>query len=487
MRIDSGAKVRTRAAMSNGNAHTGNRVNVYPAPSLRELIMGLINDMSRLVRQEVQLARVEVQEKVAKSLRGGLLLVAGGLLGFTALVTLIAAMVFGYGEFLPVWLSALLVGLLIIILGAMVVRMGQMKLRELNPAPEQTIRSVQRDVQVLKASVGLDGLGQHDAMPGAGLSPRAAGQSQAARPVRRKQSVAGERSMWQVLKDTIREWQADEANQLAAALSYYTAVSIAPLLVLVVVIVGFFLGRAAAESELIAQLEGTMGEQGAAFLQAALENADQPTLASVAGILSFATLLWGSTNVFSQLQNSLNKIWDVEPKPGLGIMATIRSRFLSFTMVLGVAFMLLVSLVISAALAAVANWGRGILPGADWIWQVVNFAVSLGVVTLLFAAIFKVLPDAEISWRDVWLGAAVTALLFTIGKFALGLYLGNAGSAYGAVGSVVVFLLWVYYSAQILFFGAEFTQVYARTYGSGIEPAANAVRASDTPATEGAA
>jgi membrane protein len=293
--------------------------------------------------------------------------------------------------------------------------------------------------------------------------------------------------MWQVIKDTVREWQEDEATQLAAALSYYTAVSIAPLLVLVVVVVGFFLGREAAQGELIGQLQGAMGEQGAAFLQAALENADQPTVASVAGILSLATLLWGSTNVFSQLQNSLNKIWDVEPKPGQGIMATIKSRFLSFTMVLGVAFMLLISLVISAALSAITNWGRGILPGADWIWQIVNFAVSFGVVTLLFAAIFKVLPDAEISWRDVWLGAAVTALLFTIGKFALGLYLGNAGSAYGAVGSVVVFLLWVYYSAQILFFGAEFTQVYARTYGSGIEPAENAVRTSDTPATEGAA
>jgi membrane protein len=281
--------------------------------------------------------------------------------------------------------------------------------------------------------------------------------------------------MWQLLKTTWKEWNEDEASLLAAALAYYTAVSIAPLLVLVVVIAGFFLGQQAAQSQLMTQLQAAMGEEGSQFLGTILENADRPQLASVAGILSFLTLLWGSTNVFAQLQNSLNKIWNVKRRPDAGIWATIRSRLLSFTMVLGVAFMLLVSLVLSTVLTTVIDIGHGLLPGADWIWQVVNFLVSYVVITFLFAAIYKVLPDAAVAWRDVWLGAAVTALLFTIGKFVLGLYLANAGNSYGAVGSVVVFLLWVFYSAQILFMGAEFTQVYARRFGRDIQPDANAV------------
>lgn len=274
-------------------------------------------------------------------------------------------------------------------------------------------------------------------------------------------------SFWQLLKTTVQEFIADEVSQLAAALSYYTAVSIAPLLVLVVVIVGLFLGEQAAQSRLLAQLQGAIGTEGAQFLQTVLENAEQPTLGSIAGILSFLVLLWGATNVFSQLQISLNRIWDVEKPSSEGLWRTIRARFLSFTMVLGIAFLLLVSLVLSASLAALSEWGDGMLPGASWVWQILNLVVSLGVVTLLFAAIYQVLPDVEIAWRDVWLGAAVTALLFTLGKSLLAWYLANAGSVYGVFGSLVVFLLWVYYSAQILFLGAEFTQVYARYYGSG--------------------
>lgn len=293
--------------------------------------------------------------------------------------------------------------------------------------------------------------------------------------------------MWDLLKTTWKEWNEDEASLLAAALSYYTAVSIAPLLVLVLVIVGMFLGQAAAEGELVTQLRAAMGTEGAQFLETVIQNADQPTLASVAGILSFLTLLWGSTNVFAQLQNSLNKIWNVERKPNAGIWATLRSRLLSFTMVLGVAFMLLVSLVLSTFLSVFVKWGHGLLPGADFVWQIVNFLVSFGVITLLFAAIFKVLPDVKIAWRDVWLGAVVTALLFTIGKYLLGLYLANAGSAYGAVGSLVVFLLWVFYSAQILFMGAEFTQVYARRYGSGIHPDKGAVMSDRKDTSDGKA
>lgn len=281
--------------------------------------------------------------------------------------------------------------------------------------------------------------------------------------------------MFSLLKTTWHEWTEDRASLLAAALAFYTAVSIAPLLVLVVLIAGLILGQQTAQGQLLEQLRATVGTQGAEFLQTVLQNAKQPSLASTAGILSFAALIWGSTNVFNQLQTSLNTIWNVKPKPDLGIWAMIRSRLLSFSLVLGVAFLLLVSLVVSAVLTAVVQWGHNLLPGADWVWELFNNVVAFVVTTLLFAAIFKVLPDAEITWRDVWLGAAVTALLFVIGKYVLGLYLSNAGNAYGVLGSVVVFLLWVYYTAQILFMGAEFTQVYARRFGAGIRPTANAV------------
>lgn len=273
--------------------------------------------------------------------------------------------------------------------------------------------------------------------------------------------------MWQLLKTTWQAWRHDEATVLAAALAYFTAVSIAPLLVLLVVIVGFFLGRQTAQEQLLAQLRIVVGPQVSQYLAMVLQNAAQPTLASVAGILSFLLLLWASTNVFTQLQNSLDKIWQVK-RQSAGARVTIISRLLAFVMVLGVAFLLLVSMVLSAVLAAFVNWGSSLLPGADWIWQVGNALVTFVVSLLLFGAIFKVLPNARLAWRDVLLGAAVTALLFVVGNYLVSIYLPYAGSAYGAVGSLAVFLLWVYYSAQIFFFGAEFAKVYSRRYGSGI-------------------
>ena len=280
--------------------------------------------------------------------------------------------------------------------------------------------------------------------------------------------------LWSMLKATVNEWIEDNASQLAAALSFYTAISIAPLLVMIILIAGFVWGGDAVEGQLMTQLKSALGPQGGEFIATLLENADQPTVGNIAGIISLGVLLWGSTNVFAQLQASLNAIWNVEPKPGRGIMGTIKDRLLSFSMVLGIAFLLLVSLVLSAVLAAISGSFSQLLPGAEWLWQLVNFIISFGVITLLLGAIYKVLPDVEIAWRSVWIGAAVTALLFSIGKFALGLYLGNATSTYGAAGSVMAFLLWVYYSAQIVFFGAEFTQIYANRYGHGMEPSDNA-------------
>ena len=284
------------------------------------------------------------------------------------------------------------------------------------------------------------------------------------------------KTIWSILKETYKEWSDDGASHLAAALSYYTALSIAPLLVIVILAVGLILGNQQnARTEILNQIQNVMGTQGAEFIKAAIDNAKRPSTATLAGLLSLATLLWGSTNLFNELQTSLNTIWDVKLKPGLGIWATLKERFLSFLLVLGTGFLLLVSLILSAALSLVATYFNRLLPGGEWIWQLINLVVSFGVITLLFGLIYKILPDAEINWHDIWLGAAVTALLFTIGKYLLGLYLANAGSAYGAAGSLVVFLIWVYYSAQILFLGAEFTQVYANRYGTGVRPAANAV------------
>ena len=284
-------------------------------------------------------------------------------------------------------------------------------------------------------------------------------------------------SIWKLLKQTYKEWRDDKASRLAAALSYYTAVAIAPLLVLLVTVIGFFYGQDSAQIQLIGQLRGMVGPQGAEVAQAVIESADQPNVAGIAGILSLLTLMWGASNVFVELQDSLDTIWGVElKKRNTGITAMIRERFLSFSMILVIGFLLLVSLVLTAVLSAVGNLLGGMMPGLALLWQVVNFVVSFGITTLLFALIYKVLPDAEFSWRDVWMGAAVTALLFTIGKFVLGLYLGNQTmtSAYGAAGSLVVLLIWIYYSAQIFFFGAEFTQVYARRIGDGVVPDENA-------------
>lgn len=287
--------------------------------------------------------------------------------------------------------------------------------------------------------------------------------------------VVNTSKLWDLLKSTYTQWSDDEASQLAAALAFYTTISIAPLLVLVIAIVGIFLGEQAAQGQLQSQLQSIMGEQAAQFAETAIASTDKPTVGGIASLLSLGVLLWGSTNVFTQLQNSLNAIWNVLPKPGRGVMGVIRDRLLSFGMVLGIGFLLLVSLILSSVLSAITSSFNQLLPGIPWLWQVLNYLVAFGVTTLLFALILKVMPDVKIAWRDVWIGAALTAILFTIGQFALSLYLGNQGSAYGVAGSVVVFLLWVYYSAQILFFGAEFTQVYATRYGQGIEPTANAV------------
>lgn len=289
-------------------------------------------------------------------------------------------------------------------------------------------------------------------------------------------------SLWSVVKETAKDWSDDDAPTLAAALAYYSLLSLAPLLVISIGIAGWFLGSEAARGGVTSQLSGIVGGDAAQGIQAVVASAQEPKQGVIGTVVGVVTLLVGASGVFGQLQTSLNAIWEVKPKPDRGLLGQVKDRFFSFTMVLGVAFLLLVSLILSSMLSSFGSVLSDNLPGGAALWQVVNFALSFAVVTVLFALIFKVIPDAKVQWRDVWLGAAVTALLFTIGKQLLALYLGKAavGSSYGAAGSLIALVVWVYYATQILFVGAEFTQVYARQRGAGIQPTANAERTDES-------
>jgi len=286
---------------------------------------------------------------------------------------------------------------------------------------------------------------------------------------------------WRLLKATFKEWSEDKSSRLAAALAYYTVFSLAPLLMIVIIVISFIFGDES-KSVVIDQFQSLVGQEGAKTIQTAIENTNKSqgggTIASVFSILA---LIFGASGVFTQLQGALNTVWEVEAKPGKGIWGFLRQRFLSFGMILGICFILMVSLVVSAGLAGFSAYLNRLVPGLGPIGQILNLAISFGVITLLFAMIYRYLPDVKITWKDVWIGSVITALLFVIGKFALGVYIGNGsvGSTYGAAGSIIVLLVWIYYSAQILFFGAEFTQVYAKKYGSRIVADKHAVPLTD--------
>jgi membrane protein len=279
-------------------------------------------------------------------------------------------------------------------------------------------------------------------------------------------------SSWNLLKKTVTEWMGERPFRLSAALAYYTLFSLAPLLVVTVAIAGLFLGDEAARGEIFAELRGFVGESGAEAVQTAVEKASLQGGGVFATVLGAVMLLFGASAVFAELQDALNGVWDVETKPSAGLRDVVKKRLLSLSMVLVIGFLLLVSLAASAVLNGIGAWLGGLLPISAVFLEALNFAVSFGVITLLFAAIYKVLPDADIRWSDVWTGAIATSFLFTIGKSLIGVYLGQSGvaSAYGAAGSVVVLLLWIYYSSLILFFGAEFTHTYAETRGSKPSP-----------------
>jgi membrane protein len=286
------------------------------------------------------------------------------------------------------------------------------------------------------------------------------------------------KAFFQLLKETFSAWDEDKCPRLGAALAYYTIFSIAPLLIIGIGITGFVFGEQAARGEIVGQIESAVGQPAAMAIEEMLKNTHAEGSYTFAAVVGIVLLLFGASGVFIQLQDALNTIWKVAPKPDRGIRGIVRDRLLSFMVVLGTGLLLLVSLVISATLAALSKFlTPAALPGGTYLWQGINGLISFLLITLLFALIYKVLPDVRIAWRDVWVGAIVTALLFTLGKYLIGLYLGRSSttSAFGAAGSLVVILVWVYYSSQLLLFGAEFTRVYANKMGSPLIPTDNAI------------
>ena len=282
------------------------------------------------------------------------------------------------------------------------------------------------------------------------------------------------KDLFPLLKDTFTAFGETKCARLAAALSYYTIFSIAPILIVIISIAALFFNASNARTEIINQIGQVVGSTGADAIGEILTNANKGGKGGsiVATIIGFITILVGATGLFAALQDSLNTIWGVMPKPDAGIFVMIKARLLSFVMVLGIGFLLIVSLVASVAVKAASDWLGALMGGAEWIAPALNVLLFFVLITAFFALMFKILPDAKIQWRDVWIGAGITSILFSVGKAVLSWYLARPGtaSAYGSAGALVVLLLWINYASQILFFGAEFTKVYANRFGSHIEP-----------------
>lgn len=297
---------------------------------------------------------------------------------------------------------------------------------------------------------------------------------------------ASARTWAHLFQSTFKAWNDDNALRLSAALAYYSIFSLAPLLVITIAIVGLVFESEAASGQIYEGLKGYVGSQAASVLQSMVESASQPKAGIIATVVGGVTLLLGASGVLGQLKDALNTIWDVRIQKGVGIKYLIQSRLLNFGMVLAIGLLLLISLVFSSFLAALNKHFNEILSLPPWVWSIVMLMFSIGVVTTLFAVIFKVLPDARIRWRDVWTGALITAVLFEIGKFGLSWYLGreSTASAYGPASSVVLLILWVYYASCILLFGAEFTQEYATYQGRKIKPSSYAEIASTAALAE---
>jgi membrane protein len=291
---------------------------------------------------------------------------------------------------------------------------------------------------------------------------------------------------WRMLTQSFDDWSTLKGPRLGAALAYYSVFSIAPLLLLVIAVASQIFGADAAQQNIVHEIEYTVGRPVAKAVEATLQNNADTVRSTGATLIGIAMLLMGAAGVFAELQDSLNTIFRVEPKPMSGLWSWIRTRFISLTIVMGTGFLLLVSLVVNTALAALHTALSESMPGGVVVWNTVNVVMSFFIIAVLFALIYKLVPDVRLRWTDVWAGAVLTTFFFMVGKSLLGWYLGQASttSAYGAAGSLVVILLWVYYASQILLFGAAFTRIFALRNGSHVAPAKNAVRI-DEPARRG--
>jgi membrane protein len=276
--------------------------------------------------------------------------------------------------------------------------------------------------------------------------------------------------LFQIFRTTFSEWNADNVQRMSAALAYYTIFSLAPLLVISIAIAALFFGEKAAQGEILAQIQGFIGPDDAKAVQTMVQSAQKPVHGTIAATFGLGVLLWGASSVFTEMHDAMNTIWDVDVTAQSGIWNLVKTRFLSFGMVLAIGFLLLVSLLLSAAMSGLAEYIEGRLGVPVALFHVLDLLVSGLVITTLFALIFKVLPDVKIAWSDVWAGAVLTAILFTAGKFAIGFYIGKSVSAstYGTAASLVIVVMWIYYSAFILYFGAEFTYVFSSEFGSHI-------------------
>lgn len=293
-------------------------------------------------------------------------------------------------------------------------------------------------------------------------------------------------NIFNLCKKAAIAWVDDFAPSMGAAISYYTVFSLAPLLVIVIAIAGAVFGREAVEGQIVSQISGLIGKDGADLVQGLVASASDTDRGLVAGLISVVILLVGATTVFAELQSALDRIWHTpEVEKPSGIAAIFKARVLSMGLILGLAFLLMVSLSVSAGLAALGTWFGGLLPGWEILLYLLNTVISVSIATVLFGMIFKLMPTAKVAWRDVWVGAAVTAVLFEIGKLGIGLYIGKSGmnESFAAAGSLVVLLVWVYYAAQIFLLGAEFTKVHAEHHGS--QSASVAVAATKATAEAG--
>jgi membrane protein len=289
------------------------------------------------------------------------------------------------------------------------------------------------------------------------------------------------RTGWSLVRQTFKEWSNDKGPRLGAALSYYTVFSMAPLLLLVISIAGLAFGRAAAEGRIFAELSGILGPDAARLVELAVAKANQPRGGLVGAGIGAVLLLSGATGVVVELQDALNTVWKLVPKPNRGLWGLVRTRLLSLGMVLALGFLLLVSLAVSAALAALSGWLRRLIGDAVVVGWLLDGVIALAAISTLVALLYKFLPDARVAWRDVWVGAVVAAVLFLAGKYLIGLYVAKASvaSPFGAAGSLAVLMVWVYYSAQIVLLGAELTRLYANRFGAKIRPSDEALTAEE--------